>query len=195
VLFVNRVDELAALRAWWDRPNARPALVWGRRRVGKTALLQHFAASTEAPVVFHTGTGETAAAEIATLSRQVAAAVPDGMRDLAAAPYESWRDLLDHLARAARDSRVLLVLDEFPELIASSPALPGILRAFLDEVHGHTQLRIIFSGSAIRTIEEMREYRAPLYGRFDLTLQLHQFRPHEAALMLSDLSPADRARV
>ena len=93
MLFVNRVDELAALRAWWDRPNARPALVWGRRRVGKTALLQHFAASTEAPVVFHTGTGETAAAEIATLSRQVAAAVPDGMRDLAAAPYESWRDL------------------------------------------------------------------------------------------------------
>jgi hypothetical protein len=68
--FVNRADELSALRAWWDRPNARPALVWGRRRVGKTALLQHFAASTQAPVVFHTGTGETAAAEIATLSRR-----------------------------------------------------------------------------------------------------------------------------
>jgi hypothetical protein len=109
--------------------------------------------------------------------------------------YYGWRDILDHLARASRDSRVLLILDEFPELIASTPALPGILRAFLDEVHQHTQLRIIFSGSAIRTIDEMREYRAPLYGRFDLTLQLHQFRPHEAALMLPDLTPADRARV
>lgn len=193
--FVNREDELAALRAWWKRPNARPALAWGRRRVGKTALLQHFASATDAPVVFHTGTGETTAAEIATLSRQTAAALPDSMRDLATQPYGTWRDILDHLARAARDSPVLLVLDEFPELIASSPALPGILRAFLDEVHGRTQLRIIFSGSAIRTIDEMREYRAPLYGRFDLTLQLHQFRPHEAALMLPDLAPADRARV
>jgi hypothetical protein len=82
VTFVNREDELTALRAWWARPNARPALVWGRRRVGKTALLQHFAAATDAPVVFHTGTGETAAAQIATLSRQTAAALPDSMRDL-----------------------------------------------------------------------------------------------------------------
>jgi uncharacterized protein len=138
--------------------------------------------------VFRTGTGETAAAETATLSRQIAAVLPDRMRDLATQPYGTWRDILDHLARAARDSRVLLILDEFPELIGSSPALPGILRAFLDDVHEHTQLRIIFSGSAIRTIDEMREYRAPLYGRFDLTLLLHQFRPHEAALMLPDLA-------
>ena len=129
------------------------------------------------------------------MSRQTAAALPDRIRDLANEPYGTWRDILDHLARAASDSRVLLILDEFPELIGSSPALPGILRAFLDQVHEHSQLRIIFSGSAIRTIEEMREYRAPLYGRFDLTLQLHHFRPHEAALMLPDLAPADRARV
>jgi uncharacterized protein len=192
--FINRTDELAALHSWWERPAARPALVWGRRRVGKTALLQHFASQTGVPVVFHTGTGEAAGAEIASLCRQTALAVPDRYRDLAAEPYREWRDILDYLARAAQDSPVLLVLDEFPELIKASPALPGILRAFLDQIHGHTRLKIILSGSAIRTVEEMREYRAPLYGRFDLTLLLHPFRPHEAALMLTDLDPADRAR-
>lgn len=193
--FVNRVEELAALRSWWVRTSSRPALVWGRRRAGKTALLQNFAAETEAPVVFHTGTGEAPGAEIATLCRQTASVLPDQYRDLAAEPYADWRDILDYLARAAASSPVLLVLDEFPELIKASPALPGILRAFLDRVQGHTRLKIVLSGSAIRTVEEMREYRAPLYGRFDLTLQLHAFRPHEAALMLSELSPADRARV
>jgi uncharacterized protein len=178
VHFVNRTDELAALRAWWERPNARPALVWGRRRVGKTALLQHFAATTDAPVVFHTGTGETAAAEIATLSRQTAVALPAGC----------GISIPSHTEPGATS------LTTWPGPPAT-PTLPGILRAFLDEVHQHTQLRIIFSGSAIRAIDEMREYRAPLYGRFDLTLQLHQFRPHEAALMLPHLTPADRARV
>jgi AAA+ ATPase superfamily predicted ATPase len=193
--FVNRSDELASLRTWFERPAARPAIVWGRRRVGKTALLQHFAVSSGAPVVFHTGTGEAPAAEIASLCRQTARALPDPARDLAAEPYREWRDVLDYLANAAQETAVLLVLDEFPELIKASPALPGILRAFLDRIGGQTQLKIIVSGSAIRTMEEMREYRAPLYGRFDLTLQLHPFRPHEAALMLRELTPADRARV
>lgn len=163
--------------------------------MGKTALLQHFAAATGVPVVFHTGTGEAAGAEIATLSRQIAAALPDALRNLEEEPFVNWRDVLDYLARGAQDSPVLLVLDEFPELIASSPALPGILRAFLDQVQGHTRLRVIFSGSAVRTVAAMREYRAPLYGRFDLTLLLHPFRPHEAALMLPELDPVDRARV
>ena len=193
--FVNRTDELAALQAWWKRPASRPAIVWGRRRVGKTALLQHFASQTGAPVIFHTGTGEAPAAEIASLCRQAALARPDPVRDIAADPYRDWRDVLDYLARASDDSPTLLVLDEFPELIKASPALPGILRAFLDRVGEHTRLKIILSGSAVRTMQEMREYRAPLHGRFDLTLQLHPFRPHEAALMLPGLSPADRARV
>jgi AAA+ ATPase superfamily predicted ATPase len=193
--FVNRAAELASLQAWWQRPAGRPAIIWGRRRVGKTALLQHFASQTGAPVVFHTGTGEAPAAEIASLCRQAAAALPDPRRDLGVEPYREWRDILDYLARAAADSPVLLVLDEFPELIKASPALPGIMRAFLDHAGGHAQLKIILSGSAIRTVEEMREYRAPLYGRFDLTLQLHPFRPYEAALMLPELAPAERARV
>lgn len=145
--------------------------------------------------MFHTGTGEPAGAEIASLSRQVHAALPDSLRDLEIEPYTSWRDIFDYLARRAQHDRVLLVLDEFPELITASPALPGILRAFLDQVHGKTELRIILSGSAIRSMAEMREYRAPLYGRFDLTLQVNPFRPHEAAMLLPDMTPADRARL
>jgi uncharacterized protein len=123
--FVNRTDELASLRAWWERAGAQPAIVWGRRRVGKTALLQQFAVHTGAPVVFHTGTGEAPAAELASLCRQTAIALPDTRRNLAAEPYQQWRDILDYLARAAEDAPVLLVLDEFPELIKATPALPG----------------------------------------------------------------------
>lgn len=82
--FVNRQAELAALEAWWEQPSTGAALVWGRRRVGKTALVQHFAETRR--TVFHTGAGRTMAGELNLLSRQ-AAAVSTGFRDLTARPF------------------------------------------------------------------------------------------------------------
>lgn len=190
--FVGREAELDALRDWWNHASDRPALVWGRRRVGKTALIERF--TSQLPrVIFHTGVSDPMPGELATLSDEVRSTWLGGLRDLAANPYRDWRDALDHLAEQASDEPILLVLDEFPELLPGSPSLPGVLRAFLDHTRGRTQLRILLCGSAVRTMWSVQETRAPLYGRFNLTLPVFPFRPHEAAAMLPRLSPEDRA--
>jgi AAA+ ATPase superfamily predicted ATPase len=190
--FVNRREELRALADWWER-DSRPAFIWGRRRVGKSALIERFAESTGARVIFHTGAGRPGAGELAMVSRRAAAVTRRGIRDPLAVPYRDWDDALEHIADQADEEPLLLVLDEFPELMATTPELPGILRAFLDRLPAASKLKIIICGSAVRSMEALREYRAPLYGRFDLTLHVHPFRPHEAAEMLPALSPADRA--
>jgi len=192
-MFVNRTDELAQLEEWWAQPGAALGIVWGRRRVGKTALIQHFAG--ERPTVFHTGGGRPAEAELAALSRAATPLLGEGMRDLAARPFVDWDDALETLAGAADNRPLLLVLDEMPALTQTSPELPSLIRAAWDRLRARTKLKLLLCGSAVRTMEAMQEERAPLYGRLDLALLLHPFRPHEAAEMLPALSPARRALV
>lgn len=192
-MFVNRENEVGALDDWWSDRRARLALVWGRRRVGKTALVNEFARGHDA--IFHTGAGRPVPDELAALSRVAAPQLDHDLRDLGSRPFASWDDVLDTLGSAASDRPVVLVLDEFPELVRVSPELPSLVRAFLDRARSQTQLRILLCGSAVRTMRAMQEERAPLYGRFDLSLMLHPFRPHESAKLLRRLSPSSRALV
>ena len=193
MVFVNRERELEALERWWSGRGSGIALVWGRRRIGKTALVQQFAADKR--VVYHTGAGRPPAAELALLSAAAAPILAGGARDLNARPFGSWDDALESLAEAARAEPLLLVLDEFPELAEVSPQLEGVIRATWDRVGGRTKLRILLSGSALRTMEAMQEQRAPLYGRVELALLLEPFAPHEAALLLPGLPAAEQAAV
>ncbi|QSB05234.1 ATP-binding protein [Natronoglycomyces albus] len=190
--FVNRRSELATLDRWWKAERSRPGLIWGRRRVGKTALITHFAQDKR--MVFYTGIGGTAELELQGLSEE-AAFLSTPERDLIEQPFRDWRDAFRFLAARAEEAPLLLVLDEFPELLAGSPELPGLMRAELDRHGGQPKLKILLSGSSMRAMWQMQEYRAPLYGRFDLTMQLHPFRPHEVSEILTRLSPADRALV
>src|ERR1017187_2074457 len=188
--FVNRTRELARLDDWWGKPGARLGLVWGRRRVGKTLLLQRFAEG-RARTVYHTFGRRAASDELAVLAQSWRPEAGAGSEDWDL-PTDSWEHLLAALARESRSQPILVILDEFQEGVSASPELPAVIRALWDDPRRRGQLRLLLCGSAVRTMSAMQEERAPLYGRIDLSLLVHPFEPHEAALMLPKLTPYDR---
>lgn len=189
VNFVNRVDELATLDKWWARPGPSMGMLYGRRRVGKTALINEFARNKR--VMVHLGTGVPVEEELASFLQQL----PPGVELLGMTP-QNWEQAITVVAEVAKDEPLLLVLDEYPELRASDPHIDGRLRAVWEKViRSKSKLKLLLCGSAVRTMWSIGEGRSPLYGRFDLRLLVHPFRPHEAALMLRHLKPAQRALV
>src|SRR5437879_963139 len=124
-------------------------IVWGRRRMGKTRLLERFARVRRS--VFHVATGRPTEEELLELSRAAAPVAAGGARDLATEPFSSWNDAFEWLGRAAESEPLLVVLDEFPELVVGTYWLPDYMRSVWERLQRATKLKILLSGSAVRT--------------------------------------------
>ena len=192
--FLNRGAELQTLEEAWREPGANLVLVWGRRRAGKTRLLGELAAGKRA--IFYGATQQSSAAELAGLSESARRALqPSGTDLLALGDFTSWDVALDYLAEQATDDRLLVVLDEFPYLIGSQPALPSLIQRFWDHRARDTRLMLVLCGSAQAAMLDLQAVSAPLYGRIDRRLQVRPFAYREAALFTPGLSPAELATV
>jgi uncharacterized protein len=192
MMFVNRARELAALDEWWQRPGPQLGVIWGRRRVGKSYLISHWAQDKR--VVFHIARNQPSREQLRHLSERAHPLASTPERDLTRTPFSDWDDVFRVLAHAARDEPLLFVIDEFAELHQAEPNIESALRAIWDEVNGQSKLRLLLTGSAVRAMEALQAERAPLFGRATLRLHLRPFAPGESALMLRALPPAERAK-
>ena len=90
-------------------------------------LLEEFARARR--TIFHTGATRPPPDDLRILSRLTEPVVDAGLRDLEGRPFRDWDDALETLASASTSEPLLLVLDEFPELVSITSELPSLLRA------------------------------------------------------------------
>jgi hypothetical protein len=191
VEMLDRAEERARLRQAWDRANqGQPqlAMVWGRRRVGKTFLLSHFAIGKRA--VYFGATQQSEATELDRLAEAVRRGLGDDAMDLAGGRFASWEAALRFLAASASQEPLLVILDEVPYLARSTRGLASIVQVVWDHLRPGTKLMLVLTGSAVGVIEDMLGANAALRGRPTLALRLDPLDLLSAREFLPDMAPA-----
>jgi AAA+ ATPase superfamily predicted ATPase len=167
--FINRKKELSRLNHLIRLPGANTAVIWGRRRVGKSRLLLEWARKYKG--VYYTADESTASIQRKYFATAIQQVLP-GFSEL---EYPDWATLFSRLAREAIQAkwRGPIVIDELPYLITVSPELPSILQRFIDIEAKKAKLIIALCGSSQRMMQgAILDHDAPLYGRAQEIIKL-----------------------
>lgn len=162
-MFVDREQELAFLDGILTRQHPGPAqfvLLYGRRRVGKTALLRHW---VQASGVEHTYW--VAEREPAVLQRRKLFARLLNLPVRQAPTFDSWAELWEAVANHLKSRRYILVLDELPYAAEGDPAMLSSLQHAWDQLFKESRAILVLCGSHVRTMETLQSRQSPLFGR------------------------------
>ena len=149
-MFADRQRELVYLNELLTRHKPGPAqliLLYGRRRVGKTALLLEWAERNSVPYTYW-----AAEKEPADLQRRKLYARLLNLPLRQAPLFDSWAELWDAVAAIVGDRRQILILDELPYAAESDPAALSALQHAWDGHFQHSNLVIVLCGSQVRVM-------------------------------------------
>lgn len=167
--FVDRIDDLATLEDQFALEEATFVVLYGRRRIGKTALISEFVRDKNA--LYFLATEESEEQNRKAFQNRVADFTNDAL--LAQAQVDSWDLLFDRLTQSGE--RMVIALDEFQYLGKANAAFPSIFQRIWDTILSKRNVMVVLCGSLISLMEsQVLSYSSPLYGRRTAQIRMRQ---------------------
>lgn len=186
-MFVGRSAELKVLEDAYSSDTFEFIVMYGRRRVGKTTVLNQFAKDKQP--VFVTGIESDAGVNLANIGKSITSTYPE----LPPSTFGSFHAALEYLFKRSEREKILLIIDEYPYIARADKSVPSLLQALIDEHRNRCHMKLIICGSSMSFMEdEVLSYKAPLYGRRTGQLLLHPFEFAEARQFIPRMHPDDQ---
>lgn len=190
-MFYNREKELARLQHKYRQDAAQLLIVYGRRRVGKTELLNRFARDKRH--IYFLADLSTEKSQLAQFSESIRLFTDDAA--LVDNPFATWQALFAYVRNLAIDEQVIVIIDEYPYLQSSNPAMTSILQKAWDEQLQNSRIFLVLCGSYISFMErEVLAHQSPLYGRRTGQFWIKPLPFPESAQFFPEYSPLDKVR-
>ncbi len=187
-MFIGRENELRELQEAYDSDTFQCAVIYGRRRIGKTYLISRFIA--DKPAIFFTAQEANDTINLTMFSEKVLDFFNMSGSGIA---FRDWNAVFSFLAQKAQNERLVLAFDEFPYACNANKGLRSVLQNAIDHQFRNGKLFLILCGSHVSFMErEVLGTKSPLFGRRTMQLRLTGFDYYDSALMLNEFSYEDK---
>lgn len=188
--FIGRKEELKKLNKVISSEEMSFALIYGRRRVGKSELVNQAIAKSKVKNLYYECKQVAQESNVNGLNEIVSETL--GLPKLGFTDIES---LLNYIFEFSTKEKMVLVLDEYPYLRESVKGMDSILQAVVDKYRKTSKLTLIILGSYVEVMHSLLEHENPLYGRVDLTINLKQMDYYESSFFYPNYSAEDKVRI
>jgi len=183
--FFGREPEFKKLDEMYQSGNFEFAVIYGRRRIGKTTLIREFIKDKKA--VFFAANESTAQANLQSLSKCI------GGKGLSPV-FSDFESAFSAVFDLAAKERLIFIIDEFPYLEESSRGVSSLLQILIDHRKNSSKLMIILCGSSMSFMEnQVLGHKSPLFGRRTAQFKILPFTFFEALPFLNNFNPVDKA--
>ena len=159
-MFAGRQKELEKLESMYQEDIFQFAVIYGRRRVGKTTLIAEFLKDKKA--ISYISIEGTMKENLMGLSQAVLRGIAENT-SIEDVVYPDFENLFKNIDRLCKEQRVILAIDEYPYLAASYPAISSILQKHIDTCWKNSNLFLILCGSSMSFMEnQVLGYKSPL---------------------------------
>ena len=188
-MFIGRKQELDELNRLYGRDTFEMVIIYGRRRVGKTSLINEFCREKEH--IFHVAVEQSDKDALSSFSDDILSAYPSAGSYLEAFP--TWEKAFQYIVEQAGERRVVVAIDEYPYMAAGNPSLSSILQKLIDTRLSATRIFLILCGSSMSFMEnQVLGYASPLYGRRTAQFKIEPFDYFESGQFFSSATKEER---
>lgn len=189
-MFHCRETELYELNKRYRKENFECIVIYGRRRVGKTALINEFC--KDKPTIFFSALNASSEENLVALSKAVYEKQYSGAGE--APVFQSYDAALSEITRLSEQERLVFVIDEYPYLAKAEESISSRLQHMIDHTWQNGKLFLILCGSSMSFMEyQVLGYESPLYGRRTAQFKIQAMTYKEMTAFHPNLSNEQQA--
>ena len=189
-MFYCREAELRTMNNRYKKDRFECIVIYGRRRVGKTALINEFCKGK--PTVYFSALNASSKENLEALSKAIYTCQnPDST---STPTYRSYEDALEAITGMAMEKRLVFVIDEYPYLAKAEKSISSRLQHIIDHSWQDSRIYLILCGSSMSFMEyQVLGYESPLYGRRTAQFKIQALTYREITEFHPELKAADQA--